>query len=135
MSSSGMSDSEQSQQQPGLQPGPSFGQGKFSSMLLPPIVDIRPRTKEGEVVMYSKEVQTVTLSVAVEESDNEGDDDEVKRRVEEEVQRELERLKIEEERVTMELELERANAEREVPGTSPRVVTNQLFRRRSSREY
>jgi len=116
MSSSGMSDSETHSNVVFADKG-SFAQGNFSTKLLPPILDIAPPpvkgTGDGEVVMYSKEVQTASW-VAEEESDEESDEV-IKRRVEEEVRREMDRLKIEEDRMRVE-EQHRHEAEKDVPG-------------------
>jgi hypothetical protein len=114
MSSSGMSDMETASQS--VQ-GPSFAAGNFTAMLLPPILDIPPPApvpKGGkEVVTYSKEVQTTTW---VPEEDVEEDGEEVvKRRIDEEVRKEMEHLRIEEERKREE-DVLRQEAEKEVPG-------------------
>lgn len=98
------------------QVGGSFAQGNFSATLLPPIVDIPPpkvETAEKEIVTYSKEVQT---SAWVQEEDSEEDGEElVKRRVEEELRRELEKIKLEEQRMKQEEAL-RQEVEKKVPG-------------------
>src|SRR5579859_1054657 len=109
MSSSGMSDSEGGSQLQGhgrgqgqAGQGVSFAQGNFSATLLPPILDIAPakvEVGEKEVVTYSKEVQTSAWTPPPEEDGEEDGEDVVRRRVEEELRRELEKLKIEEERL------------------------------------
>lgn len=118
ISSSGMSDSETQSHVVFADKG-SFAQGNFSTKMLPPIVDIAPPAVkgagDGEVVMYSKEVQTASW-VAEEESDEESEEV-IKRRVEEEVRREMDRLKIEEDRERVE-EQQRHEAEKDVPSTS-----------------
>ena len=92
--------------------------GNYSTSTLYPILDIPPpttvKTAQKEVVTYSKEVQT---SSWIPEEDSEEDGEEaMKRRVEEEVGRELERLRLVEER-TKEENLHRLEAEKEVPGS------------------
>jgi hypothetical protein len=119
MSSSGMSDSETASQS--VQ-GASFAAGNFTTMLLPPILDIpppAPLSKGGkDVVTYSKEVQT---AIWVPEENNEEDGEEVvKRRVDEEVRKEMEQLRVEEER-KREVEALRLEAEKEVPGNPPKA--------------
>jgi len=111
MSSSGMSDTENSFQVK----GESFAQGNFSTMLLPPIIDIKPpviKSKE-EVVMYSKEVQTATWIREDEDSDEE-DEEQVRRRIEEEIRLEMDKLKAEEDRVREEL-LQKNVVDKDVP--------------------
>jgi dynein intermediate chain len=80
------------------------------------MLDIPPpktETAEKEIVTYSKEVQTSTW---VQEEDSEDDGEEVvQRRVEEEVRRELDKLKLEEQRMKEE-EAVRQQVEKEVPG-------------------
>lgn len=97
--------------------GVSFAQGNFSAVVLPAVLDIAPPVPlKGveEVVMYSREVQTSTW-VQDEDSEEDGEE-EVRRRVDEEVRREMERLRIEEDKVKEE-EILRQEAEKEVPGT------------------
>jgi dynein intermediate chain, cytosolic len=118
ISSSNVSDSEK---ESGTIPvtGVSFAEGKFSMILLPPIVDIPPpviAVTEKEVVSYSKEVQTI--STWVPEQENEEDAEEIlRRRVEEELQKEIERLRLEEER-EKEVERQVDKEEKSIPGTS-----------------
>lgn len=98
--------------------GVSFAQGNFSATLLPPILDIAPakvELGEKEVVTYSKEVQTSAWTPPPEEDGEEDGEEVVRRRVEEELRRELEKLKIEEERLKEEEQL-RLDGEKEVPG-------------------
>ena len=64
--------------------------------------------------MYSKEVQTTTW-MPEEESDEEMGEESVKRQVDEEVRRELERLRLDKER-EREAEIQKREAENEVPG-------------------
>jgi hypothetical protein len=116
MSSSGMSDSETASQN--IQLVSLSAPGNYSTSTLYPILDIPPpttlKTTQKEVVTYSKEVQTTTW---IPEEDIEEDGEEaVNRRIEEEVQRELERLRLDEERAREE-DLHRLEAEKEVPGT------------------
>jgi hypothetical protein len=115
MSSSGVSDSETGPSVPFQ--GVSFAQGNFSAVVLPAVLDIAPPVPlKGveEVVTYSREVQTSTW-VQDEDSEEDGEE-EVRRRVDEEVRREMERLRIEEDKVKEE-EILRQEAEKEVPGT------------------
>jgi hypothetical protein len=86
---------------------------------MPPLVDIAPPVTTGieekEVVMYSKEVQT-TAWVPVEESSDEEDEEEVNRRVEEEVKARWETLRLEEQQRDREMEAQRLQTENDVPG-------------------
>ena len=113
ISSSGVSDSEAgSQNLPHV-----ASQIAFSTVLLPPLVDIAPPPRanmgEREVVTYSKEVQTSNW--VDEESSEEEDEEEINRRVEDEVRLKLEKIRMEEQR-NRELEAQRLQAEMDIPG-------------------
>jgi hypothetical protein len=120
ISSSGMSDSETASRDIQLMPPHTAGTN-YSTSLVHSVLDIAPpvlgRAVEKEVVTYSKEVQT-TVAWVSEEIDGEEDSEEVlKRRVDEEVRKELELVRIDEERIKEE-ELRQQEAEKEVPGKS-----------------
>jgi hypothetical protein len=119
ISSSGVSDSETGTTgQMGSRKESYAQQAPFGPLVILPMVDIRPPAKresgDTEVVMYSKEVQTSTAWVAVEENED-GGEEVVKRRIEEEVRKEIERLRVDEER-NREEEEKRLEAEKDVPG-------------------
>ena len=129
-SSGGVSDSETGTTgQMGSRKESYAQQAPFGPLVIVPMVDIRPPAKretgDTEVVMYSKEVQTSTAWVAVEENDD-GGEEVVKRRVEEEVRREIERLRVDEERNRVEEE-KRLEAEKDVPGI-PSLIGMWLMR-------
>ena len=120
ISSSGMSDSETASRDIQLMPPHTTGTN-YSTSSVYSVLDIPPpvpgRAVEKEIVTYSKEVQTAAAWVP-EEIDGEEDSEEVlKRRIDEEVRKELDLLRIDEERMKEE-ELRRQEAEKEVPGTS-----------------
>ena len=88
----------------------------FSAALLPPILDIAPPPPvflgQKDVVTYSKEIQTTTW---VPDDESEDVDEHVlQRRIEEEVRKEIERLRLEEQ--APEEETEQPAAE-ELPGS------------------
>ena len=109
-----MSDSESVTQQG--QKRASLIKTNFSANLLPPIVDLPPPSPvalaQRELVTYNKEVQTMAW---VPDEESEGEDEEsLRRRVEEELRKELERLRVEEKAVE---ELDKT-ATKELPGNT-----------------
>ena len=116
ISSSNVSDSEASTQPPVV------STRNFSSVIVP-LVDIAPPVREvkteREVVTYSKEVQTTAWSPAKEEAADGQDEDQVlRKRVEEEVRRELEELRIDEDKLAREEKLHQLEVEKQLPGTN-----------------
>lgn len=113
-----MSDSETASRDIQLMPPHTAGTN-YSTSVVHSVLSIPPPVPGGavvkEVVTYSKEIQT-TAAWIPEEIDGEEDSEEVlRRRIDEEVRKELELLRIDEERMKEE-ELRRQLAEKEVPG-------------------
>jgi hypothetical protein len=120
ISSSNVSDSEASTQPP----IPSTR--NFSSVIVS-LVDIAPPVreakKESEVVTYSKEVQTTMAWSAPKEETVEGEDEDLvlRKRVEEEVRRELEELRMDEDKLAREEKMHQLEVEKQLPGTNLRI--------------
>jgi hypothetical protein len=116
-----MSDSETASQP--VQ-GMSFTPGIFSTSLLHPMLNIPPPAAfvapQKEIVTYSKEVQTTAW--IPEENSEEEEEEVVKRRVDEEVRKKLERLRLDEEEAR-EAEIHRLEAEKEIPGILPKTLS------------
>jgi dynein intermediate chain, cytosolic len=116
ISSSNVSDSEASTQPP----IPSAR--NFSSVIVS-LVDIAPPVREQkterEVVTYSKEVQTTIAWSPPKEEALEGDDEDqaLRKRVEEEVRRELEELRMDEDKAAREEKMHQLEVEKQLPGT------------------
>lgn len=91
--------------------------------MIVPLVDIAPpvreEKKEREVVTYSKEVQTTIAWSSPKEEAVEGDDEDqlLRKRVEEEVRRELEELRMDEDKLAREEQMHQLEVEKQLPGT------------------
>ena len=120
ISSSGVSDSESASQS--MPPSNSTSAKPFSTVMQV-MLDIAPpprvEKREGEIVTYSKEVQTVAWSPTVKEDvfEDVDEDEVVRKRVEEQVRMELETLRLDEEKLAREAQLHQLEAEKQVPGT------------------
>jgi hypothetical protein len=84
---------------------------------------VREAKKESEVVTYSKEVQTTMAWSAPTEEAVEGEDEDLvlRKRVEEEVRRELEELRMDEDKLAREEKMHQLEVEKQLPGTNLRI--------------
>jgi hypothetical protein len=100
---------------------PASASAKNFSRVVMCMLDIPPppreAKKEKEVVTYSKDVQTVAWSPPVLEDINNVDEDEVfRKKVDDQVRKELDVLRLDEEKLAREAQLLQLEADKQIPG-------------------